>query len=81
MPETMIESICRKDREDTTTLSLTAQSLILSHREDAIRLIAYDLWRKDGKTEGEDLRFWFKAERVWNRLMIDRLWVLQIKNQ
>ncbi|TIT77159.1 MAG: DUF2934 domain-containing protein [Mesorhizobium sp.] len=30
-------------------------------REDRIRQRAYELWEKDGKPEGADLRFWEQA--------------------
>ncbi|MDX8482714.1 DUF2934 domain-containing protein [Mesorhizobium sp. VK24D] len=30
-------------------------------REERIRLRAYELWEKEGKPEGADLRFWEQA--------------------
>lgn len=30
-------------------------------REDRIRQCAYELWEKEGKPDGADLRFWEKA--------------------
>ena len=35
-------------------------------RESDIRKIAYELWEKEGKPEGRDMEFYFRAEAIWN---------------
>jgi hypothetical protein len=34
-------------------------------REDEIRIIAYDMWQREGCLDGYDCDHWFKAEEIW----------------
>ncbi len=36
---------------------------MIADREDLIRQRAYDLWDKDGRPDGMDQEYWFRAER------------------
>ena len=34
-------------------------------RADEIRMIAYNLWEKEGCLNGKDCEHWFRAEAIW----------------
>ena len=34
-------------------------------RDDEIREIAYTIWEQEGCTNGNDLEYWLKAEKIW----------------
>ena len=36
-------------------------------REDEIRLIAYNIWEKERRPDGNDSEHWFKAEAIWEQ--------------
>jgi hypothetical protein len=36
-------------------------------KEDEIRLMAYNLWVEEGRLEGRDQEYWFKAEAIWRK--------------
>jgi hypothetical protein len=36
-------------------------------REDEIRLIAYQIWEKEGHKSGQDYQTWLKAEAIWEK--------------
>lgn len=35
----------------------------MAKNEDAIREVAYTMWKQAGEPSGEDLRFWYAAEQ------------------
>jgi len=35
-------------------------------KEDEIKSIAYDLWQKNGTPDGDDWKYWFAAEAIWD---------------
>lgn len=34
-------------------------------KEDEIRLIAYNIWEKEGCINGKECEHWFRAEAIW----------------
>jgi hypothetical protein len=34
-------------------------------REDEIRIMAYEMWEREGCPDGRDCEHWLKAETVW----------------
>ncbi len=36
-------------------------------REDEVRLIAYNLWEKEGCTSDRDCEYWYRAESIWEQ--------------
>jgi hypothetical protein len=37
-------------------------SQVVNSREDAVRLLAYQLWEQAGSPEGDGVNFWLEAE-------------------
>ena len=40
-------------------------------REDEIRIIAYSIWEKEGRSDGHDFEHWLKAEVIWEEKQKD----------
>jgi hypothetical protein len=38
------------------------------YHDEEIRLIAYRIWEEEGRPEGRDLEYWFKAEAIWSKM-------------
>lgn len=35
------------------------------YHEGEVRLIAYELWEREGRPDGKDLEHWHQAEAIW----------------
>jgi hypothetical protein len=42
------------------------------YHDQEIRLIAYRIWEEEGRPEGRDLEYWFKAEAIWRKMSFCR---------
>jgi hypothetical protein len=36
-------------------------------KEEEVKTIAYDLWKKSGMVAGNDQKNWFEAEKIWSK--------------
>lgn len=45
---------------------------MVTNREEQIRLIAFQLWEKEGRPQGKHFQHWMEAERIWEARMKER---------
>ena len=52
-------------RTAKSTMDKVREAMVKPKRDEEIRLIAYELWLKEGCPDGRHEQHWFEAESVW----------------
>jgi hypothetical protein len=50
-------------------------------RADEVRMIAYNLWEREGCVNGKDCEHWFRAEAIWKDQQKPETTVASVKFQ